>query len=221
MSGASVGACEIEEHDQVDVAGIVQLARAHLAHREHDEAAVVLGGIETGRRQPAAPGFLPQQKAQRRLHRGDSEIGQRRRHLHHRPQAADVAQRDQERRLRFHAAKQLHYVGFGRRGRDVAAGVFDQPRQMRLRLAFEQPDRARGVGTQQIEQIGRGFGDTEKDGSGAREPAGQIGDRSRLRRRQIGQPVCQSRFGFIGSGHMRSVHKPRGQTMLVRVALRG
>ena len=121
----------------------------------------------------------------------------------------------------FMPAKQLHHVGFVRRGRDVAAGGFDQSRQMRLRLAFEQPDRARGIGAQQIEQIGRGFGDAEQDGSGARKPAGQIVDRSRLRRRQIGQPVCQSLLGFIGRGHMRSVHKPRGQTMLVRVALRG
>ena len=115
----------------------------------------------------------------------------------------------------------MHHVGFSRRGRDVAAGVFDQPGQMRLRVAFEQPDRARGIGAQQIEQIGRGFGDAEQNGFGARKPVGQIVDRSRLRRRQIGQPVCQSLFGFIGSGHMRSVHEPRGQTMLVRVALRG
>ena len=211
----------IEEHDQVDVAGIIQLARTHLAHGEHDEAAVVLGRIDTGRHQPAALGLLPQQKAQRRLHRGDREIGQRRRDLHDRPEPADIAQRDQQRRFRFHAAKQLHHVGFGRRGRDVAAGVFDQPGQMRLRLAFEQPDRARGVGAQEIEQIGRGLGDAEKNRSGARKPAGQAVDRSRLRRRQIRQPVCQSLFGLIGCGHMRSVHEPRGQTMLVRVALRG
>ena len=91
ISGASVGAAGIEKHDQVDVAGIIQLARPHLAHREHDQAAIVLGIVEVRRRQPAACGFLSQHEAQRRLHRGDREIGQRRRHLHHRPDAADVA----------------------------------------------------------------------------------------------------------------------------------
>jgi hypothetical protein len=57
---------------------------------------------------------------------------------------------------------------------------------MRLRFAFEQPDRPRAIGAQQIEQIGRGFGDTEQNGLGAREPIVQIVDRSGLRRRQIG-----------------------------------
>ena len=89
----------IEEHDQVDVAGIIQLARAHLAHREHDQAAIVLGRIGVGRRQPPACGLLPQHKAQRRLHRGDRKIGQRRGDLHHRPDAADVARAQSAARL--------------------------------------------------------------------------------------------------------------------------
>ncbi len=86
---------EIEKHDQVDVAGIIQLAGAHLAHGEHGQTAVVLGGIETRRQQPASRGFLPQHMAQRRLNRGDRQIGQRSRHPHHRPDPANVAQRDQ------------------------------------------------------------------------------------------------------------------------------
>ena len=51
-------------------------------------------------------------KRKRRLHRGYRQIGQRRRHPHHRPDPADVAQRDQQRGFRLHAAKQLHHVGF-------------------------------------------------------------------------------------------------------------
>ena len=53
------------------------------------------------------------------------------------------------------------------------------------------------------------------------EQAAAISDRGRLVRCEIGQPVLESLFGFVGSGHMRSVHEPRGQTMLVRDALRG
>jgi hypothetical protein len=82
---------------------------------------------------------------------------------------------------------------------------------MRFRVAFEQPDRARGIGPQQIEQIGGGFGDAQEHGSGARKPHQQIVDGSRLLGRDIGQPVYQSLLGFIGRGHMRSVHKPRGK----------
>ncbi len=85
----------IEKNDQIDIAGIVQFARAHLAHREHDQTAFVLGTVEAWRRQPPARGLLPQQKAQCCLHRGDREFRQRRRHPHHRPHPADVAQRDQ------------------------------------------------------------------------------------------------------------------------------
>ena len=211
----------IEEHDQVDVAGIVQFARAHLAHGEHDQPAVVLGFVRVGRRQPPACGLLPQHKAQRRLHRGDREIGQRRRHLHHRPDAADVSERNQQRGFRFHPPEQLHHVGFACRGRHLVTGPFDQRRQMLLRLAFEQPDQPRGVGAYQVEKIGRGFRDALQDGPGERKSGAEIMDRSRLPRRQIAKPVCQPLLGTIGGGHMRSVHEPRGQTISVRVALRG
>ena len=49
----------------------------------------------------------------------------------------------------------------------------------------------------------------------------EIADRSRLLRLEIGEPVRQTLLGFVGSGQMRSVHEPRGQTMSVRVARRG
>ena len=67
----------IVEHDQVDIAGVVQLARAHLAHREHDQTRAMLGMIRIGRAQPAPRHLLPQQEAQGRLHGGDGEIGER------------------------------------------------------------------------------------------------------------------------------------------------
>ena len=103
---------QIEEHDQVDVAGIIQLARAHLAHREHHQAAALFGALGIRRLQPAACSLLPQQIAQRRLHRSHREIGQAGGDAHHRPDPADVAQRDQQCGLRLHAAKLLHRRGF-------------------------------------------------------------------------------------------------------------
>ena len=102
----------IEKYDQIDVAGIIQLASAHLAHGEYDQTAVVLRGIEVRRQQPASRSFPPQHMAQRRLNRGDRQIGQRCRYPHHRPDPANVAQRDQQGCFRFHAAERRHHVGF-------------------------------------------------------------------------------------------------------------
>ena len=53
----------IKEHDQIDIAGVVQLARAHLAHRKHDQPAVVLRFIGIRWQKPSACGFLSQNKA--------------------------------------------------------------------------------------------------------------------------------------------------------------
>ena len=92
---------------------------------------------------------------------------------------------------------------------------------MLLGLAFEQPDHAPAIGANEIEQIGRGLGDAQKNGSGARKPRHEIADRSPLHRPQIGEPISQMLLGLVRDGHMRSVHEPRGQTMSVRVALRG
>jgi hypothetical protein len=39
----------------------------------------------------------------------------------------------------------MHHVGFAGRG-DTSRQVFDQRGEMRLRVAFEQPDQPRGIG---------------------------------------------------------------------------
>ena len=91
---------------------------------------------------------------------------------------------------------------------------------MPLRFAFEQSDQPRGVGAYQVEKVGRGFRDALQHGFGERKPGADTIDRSRLLRRKIAEPFCQTLLGTIGSGHMRPVHEPRGQTMSVRVAPR-
>ena len=124
--GDQRGGGGIEKHDQVDVAGIVQFAGAHLAHGEHDQAGALLRPVMIDGRHPAARDLLAQQEAQGRLHRDGRKIGQRRRHPHHRPDPADVAQRDQQRGFRLHAAKQMHHIGLACGGQHVARGLFDQ-----------------------------------------------------------------------------------------------
>ena len=206
--GYQRGGSRIEEHDQVDVAGIIQFARAHLAHGKHDQTASLLRPVEIRGVDAAARDLLPQQKAQRHLHRGDREIGQRRGYLHHRPDPADVAQRDQQRGLGLHAAKQMHHIGFTGCGQYIRRRLLDQRCEVR------------GVGAHQVEQIRREFRDPEQDilcvGM-----IGQLIDRSRLRRLELSKPVVQALFGFVGRGDMRSVHETRGQNAFLRVARRG
>ena len=48
---------------------------------------------------------VAEQEAHRGADRGVGKIGQRARHAHHRPDAADIGERDQQRRLRLHAAQ--------------------------------------------------------------------------------------------------------------------
>ncbi len=199
----------IEEHDEVDVAGIVQLARAHLAHRQHEQAATLLGVLGVFGREPAADGLLAQQIAQRCLHRGKRDVGQRRRHLHHRPDPADVAERGHQRGFRLHPAQQPHHIGFAAGRKHFARGRLDQAGEVRLRVASEQADESRGVGADQVEQVGRELGDAEQDGAGL--AVEQVPDRGCLRRLELGQPFLQPMFGFLGVADMRAGHETRGQ----------
>ncbi len=116
----------LEKHDQVDVAGKVEFAGAHLAHGEHEQPAVLLWTVRIGREQTAARRFLPKRMVKRHPDRGNRKLRQRRRHPHHRPDAADVAERDEERRFRLHAAERVHHLGLSVRGENVARGGLQQ-----------------------------------------------------------------------------------------------
>jgi hypothetical protein len=210
----------IEEHDQIDIAGIVQLAGAHLAHCEHEQAAALLRIVGIARRQSAAHRLLPQQISQRHLHRRDRDIGQCRRHLHDRPDAADVAQRDQQRRFRLQLPQQAHDVGLTGRGEHLAAGAADQLGQMRLRLGTQQALEAAGIGPDEIEQIGRALGNAEQDAP--RQALGQQrAKRSSQGWLEFGEPFIEAMFGFVGRTDMRAGNETFGQDLPVRVSRRG
>ena len=102
--------------DEIDIARIVELARSHLAHREHDVARARprRRGIDVERPPPL-------RAHQQVIHRGaDRGIGERSLQFDHpryRPNAADIGESKQQRRLRLHAPKDAHYLGFvGHRG---------------------------------------------------------------------------------------------------------
>ena len=132
----------VVEHDQVDVARIVELEGAHLAHGEHDVAAALLRTRWIGRLEPAAADGIAQQEAHRRADGGVGEFGQRARRPHHRPDPADVGERDQQRRLRLHAAKQPHRLGFVLGGGDRLRGLRQQRREMLVGIGVEHGQQA-------------------------------------------------------------------------------
>ena len=104
-----------------------------------DEARVLLGQIGIVRVQAAARRLHAHQEAQRHLHRADGEVGQRCRHRHHRPDAADVAQRDQQCRLGLESAQRRHHLVFGRSCSDVGLGVFEELGEPLFRSAAQHP----------------------------------------------------------------------------------
>ncbi len=88
------------EHDEIDVARIVELARAVLTERQDDQARARLRigrvGIE---RKPPHARVLSQEKAERRAKSGVGKEGQRLGRLGHVPDSTEVGERDDERRL--------------------------------------------------------------------------------------------------------------------------
>ena len=89
----------VEQHDEVDVGGVVELARAHLAHREHEHAGAVGGvlGVQPGSL-PRAISCGERGGAAPSLHGAVGERGQRAGHRVEVPGPAEVGERDQQRR---------------------------------------------------------------------------------------------------------------------------
>jgi hypothetical protein len=119
-------AVEIVEHDQVDIARVVELAGPALAHRQNDEAAS---------RHPSVRGLAEPLAARRRLadqkidgagDRGVRALGQCRRHLEHGPDAGNVGECGQQRDFRLERAQGPH----GRRAR----GSSTKARKLRFEL---------------------------------------------------------------------------------------
>ena len=212
---------EIEEHDQVDIAGIVQFACAHLAHGEDDEPAALFRPLGIGRHDLAALRLLPKQEAQGALHGGDGDLGQRLGDPHHRPDSADVAQGDHQRRLALEPAQPVHRLVLVGGAGHVGDRPDDQRREMPVRIAAEQPHQAIRIGAHQVEQVRGRFRDAiehrARHGKGVRGLANGGG----LRRRQLRQPVVEALPRLGRREQNRAGHDSRCQRFLAGVAFRG
>ncbi len=82
----------VEEHDEVDVGGIVQLPCPHLAHREGDHAACGLGVLRRKTGDLAAGNLSFDKAAQAGIDRGIGKIGERLCDCLERPDTAEIGE---------------------------------------------------------------------------------------------------------------------------------
>ena len=152
----------VVEHDDIDVAGIIELVRAHLAHGEHHIAAARFRPRCIGRHKATLPCSCAEEMADRRPDRRVSKIGESCGNAHHRPDAADVGERDQERRLRLHAAQEPHHLALVGGGGDRARRVGQDRREAHVWIGFEQHQKPAGIGARKLPEIGRAVRDARE-----------------------------------------------------------
>ena len=95
----------VEQADEIDVGGVIELMRAHLAHRHHHHAE---GGRIAPRRDPRQPSTRDlgaEKGAKARLHRRIGKAGERRGDLHQIPRAAEIRERHEKREPALGAAQ--------------------------------------------------------------------------------------------------------------------
>ena len=164
----------IEQDDEIDIARIVQLERAHLAHGEHDQAAARFRMRGIAGSELAALDRAVEQEAHRGRERRIGERGERSRHPHHRPDPADVGERDQEGCFLLHAPQERASPP----PRPACAatargGVGDERREARVRIGLSTASRRAGSALARSHR------------NGERRPAPRSG-RAPVRRRRAG-----------------------------------
>jgi hypothetical protein len=102
----------------------------------------------------AAAPRIREQVVDRRAHGGVGERGLPLDHPRQRPHLPDIGERDQQRRLRLHAAKEPHHLALLVRCRDRARSLGENVVETALGLAFEQAGEPLGLGPRQLPEIG-------------------------------------------------------------------
>ncbi len=146
----------VEEADQVDVGGVVQLARALLAHGDHGVAGARVQVVLAETRQAALAQLGAEEKPDGRGERRVGEAGQGVHHLAEAPDAPEIGQPDEERGARLRLA-QLAGEGAGLGDLRVPHGVEERVERRLGRRAggLGQPV---GLALDQVAQIGAGPG---------------------------------------------------------------
>ena len=158
----------VEEAHQVDVRGVVQLPRTHLAHGEHHHALAP--------RKPPPRDLPPEGVGQRRLHRAVGQIRQRARHLLETPDAAQVRQPRQKRQAPLDAPQGGAGIALHRLHQERVARRLGRPGQRAhgpFRLAREELGEIRAAGRRRRGEVAHGPGG--KDRGRLAAPLGLVG----------------------------------------------
>jgi len=192
------------EDDDVDVARIVEFARAVFAHAEDGESAAgrrdLLGGTEN----LSASRRILEQPLDAGLHGGIREIGERGRDLFERPGGCDVRHGDEKRRLRLRHAQVSHEIGLtcgGARG----AGASEESREGLFGNLLDEARQPARIGPYYARKEGRisenAFDEPPRIWIG--EESAQTGGKARilhrLRRRLKILHVGQRPLGIVGT----------------------
>jgi hypothetical protein len=153
----------VVEDDQVDIARIVELAGAELAHAEEDPAAALVRLRRVGDGDRAFARGLGENEAHRGADRGVGEAGERGRHRVDVGEAGEVGEGDEERRLLAGKAERLHQRGL--------VGLLPRPRRgggdlakALLRIGFEEGGEASGIVEDEPAQERRSIEDAGDEG---------------------------------------------------------
>ena len=170
------GRRRVVKHDEVDIARIVELARALLAERQHNHAAAGLRlgsfGIE---REPSGERVLAQEKGKRSAERRIGEAGQRLGRGDDVPYAADIGKRDEERGLALGETQQAHELAL------VVVAAGGERRDERI-------ERLAGRPAKQANETRRVF----------RDERPEVGRMIRHAEEQIADPLAGNRGGEPG-----------------------
>jgi hypothetical protein len=98
----------VVQRDEIDVAGVVELARPELAHADDDEARAATGIVLVGEPECAARRSVTQKGGYGGVDREVGEVAERVRDPFQRPQIGDVGQRGRQRGPALHRAQQRH-----------------------------------------------------------------------------------------------------------------
>ena len=146
----------VEEGDKVDVARIIQLARAMLAEREDHVSAILLGIGVVRQLEPPGGGGAAQEKAHGFGDGRVRECAQRARHVDDVPHAADVGERDEEMAFVLCGAQRAHHLavvggalasraqGLKARGKTLL-GIGGQKPRKPVRICLDKPPQVRRV----------------------------------------------------------------------------
>ena len=152
LAAAVAEALGVEQDDEVDVARIVELAAAELAHAEHDQAR--FGGRPVGSAAVdlAARRRVAQGQLERPLDREIGEPAERRGHALERPEAGEVGQRHQERDPPLALAQARHQPRAPVAGGGADLG--EQPLEGGIRSAGQERAQDLGLGQQRLAEVG-------------------------------------------------------------------